>query len=64
MDSHEVLYDFVVTDIAATGWTGSNGEYSWGGSASTELIRAILAAQATPAFASLWRPNWQSCQFV
>ncbi len=28
---------FVITDIAATGWTGSNGEYSWGGSASTDF---------------------------
>jgi len=28
---------FVVTDIAQTGWTGSNGEYSWGGSASTDF---------------------------
>lgn len=28
---------FVVTDVAQTGWIGSNGEYSWGGSASTDF---------------------------
>ncbi len=46
----------VVNDITATGWTGSNGEYSWGGSASTDFwidrkegLVAMVMSQLVPA---------------
>jgi len=45
----------VVTDIHAAGWTGSNGEYSWGGSASTDFwidrqqqLVALVMSQLVP----------------